>query len=183
MNIETINKKDFAYHHVARDELFKDYNTTVDGLSETVAIERQRFFGFNLLKESDKKSIWVKLFEQFKNIMVVILLAAALISFVLHEYADAFIIFAVVILNAVLGVMQESKAEKALDALKEMSSPYSKVKRNGVITKIKSQDIVPGDIVLLEAGDNIPADIRLMNSASLKIEESSLTGESVPSEK
>lgn len=120
---------------------------------------------------------------EFKNVMIIVLLMAAAISGLLKEITDAIIILAVVIINAVLGVVQENKAEKALEALKKMSSPYSKVKRNSDVVLLKTEEIVPGDIVLLEAGDFVPADMRLIESANLKVEESALTGESVPVEK
>jgi Ca2+-transporting ATPase len=121
--------------------------------------------------------------EQFKNAMVIILIIAALISGFLGEYTDSIIILAVVVLNSIMGVVQESKAEKALAALKQMSKPFAKVKRNGEVQQINSQEIVPGDIVIIEAGDYVPADMRLIETASLKIEEATLTGESVPSDK
>ena len=115
--------------------------------------------------------------------MIVILMVAALVAMLAGEVSDALIIFLVVILNAVFGVFQEAKAENAIDALQEMTTPYSRVKRNGVVMQVKSDEIVPGDIVLLEAGDIVPADMRILESSSLKIEEAALTGESVPVDK
>ena len=125
-----------------------------------------------------------KFFEQFKDLMIIVLLAAAIISAVVsHEIVDSIIILAVVIINAIMGVVQEAKAEQAIEALREMSTPNANVLRNGHTVTIKSDELVPGDIVLLEAGDVVPADLRLLEASSLKIEEAALTGESVPVEK
>ncbi|EAG2809466.1 HAD family hydrolase, partial [Listeria monocytogenes] len=131
-----------------------------------------------------KKSMVQKFFEQFKDLMIIVLLAAAIISAVVsHEVVDSIIILAVVIINAIMGVVQEAKAEQAIEALREMSTPNANVLRNGHTVTIKSDELVPGDIVLLEAGDVVPADLRLLEASSLKIEEAALTGESVPVEK
>ncbi len=158
-------------------------NTSRNGLDASEAAERLNKYGKNKLAEGQKKTLLARLLGQLADPMVIVLIAAAIISGVVSEIADMVIILSVVVLNSVLGVVQEGKAEKAIEALQQMSSPYSRVKRNGRVIKIKSEDIVPGDIVLLEAGDAIPADMRLINSSSLKIEEASLTGESVPVEK
>ncbi len=133
-----------------------------------------------------KKSLLVKFAEQFKDLMIIILIVAAILSVVTsggHDISDALIIMAVVVINAIFGVYQEGKAEAAIEALKDMSSPAARVKRDGHVLEIDSKDLVPGDVVLLEAGDVVPADMRLIESASLKIEEAALTGESVPVEK
>ena len=161
--------------------------------SKQVADQREKF-GLNKLKEKKKKSIFAKLFEQFKDAMIIILLLAAVVSFVLAcieqsqpgghgEFFEPILILVIVLLNAVMGVVQESKAEKALDALKNMSAPHARVIRDGKEEVIDASLLVPGDIILLEAGDFVPADARLIKSVSLKSEESALTGESVPSEK
>ena len=126
----------------------------------------------------------MKFAEQFKDFMILVLLAAAIISAIVsHEVVDSIIILLVVIINAIMGVFQEAKAEQAIEALKQMSTPNATVLRDGHTLSIKSDELVPGDIVLLEAGDVVPADIRLLEAASLKIEEAALTGESVPVEK
>ncbi len=167
------------------DEVLQGLNTTSAGLSGEEAQKRLEEHGKNKLAAAKGKSIVRRFLEQLSDPMTIILLAAALISGVLaviedESFADVIIILAVVVINAVLGVYQESKAEKAIEALQEMSAATSKVLRNGHVSVIPSEDIVPGDIVLLEAGDAVPADGRIIESASLKIEEAALTGESVP---
>lgn len=156
-----------------------------NGLKSSEADERLREFGKNKLIEQKKRSTLLRFIDQIKDPMILVLLAAALLSFATAIYqkespADVFIILFVVILNSVLGVIQENKAEEAIDALKKMTAATSKVKRDGKIINIKSEDLVRGDIVILEAGDAVPADGRIIECASLKIEESALTGESVP---
>ncbi len=171
------------FHTMEAQEALEFYKSGDDGLTEAEASARLQTYGPNEIREGKKKTLFARLLEQFKNIMVIILLVAAAISGLMHELADTAIILVVVIINAVLGVMQESKAEKALEALKKMSSPQVKVKRDGRTKRTDTGRIVPGDIVLLEAGDFVPADMRLLQSMSLKIEEAALTGESVPVEK
>ncbi|WP_334351587.1 cation-translocating P-type ATPase [Companilactobacillus sp. HBUAS56257] len=164
--------------------LLKQFNTSEEGLSSDEAKKRLEQNGPNALAQGKKKTMFQKFFDQFKDFMIIVLLVAALISgIVAKEWADAGLILAVVIVNAIFGVFQESKAEEAIDALREMSTPEAHVKRNGKLETISSEDLVVGDVVLLEAGDIVPADIRLLDSASMKIEESALTGESVPVEK
>ncbi|HOJ77583.1 MAG TPA: calcium-translocating P-type ATPase, SERCA-type [Bacillota bacterium] len=177
-------KSDFNNpHQVNIDQLLSQLETNIQGISEQEALTRLNSFGKNVLNESAKRSFLAKLFEQFCNIMVYTLCVAAIISILLGEHKSAVIIFVVVVVNSILGVLQENKAEKALEALKSMSAPMAKVKRDGKIQLIKSEDLVPGDIVLLEAGDHIPADLRLIQVSSLQIDESMLTGESIPVEK
>jgi len=160
------------------------------GLSPEEAKKRLAQYGENKLKEKKKKSTLRRFAEQFNDTMIMILLAAALISFVVkaiegnvHEFYEPLLILLIVVLNAVMGVVQEGKAEKALDALMNMSALHSKVIRGGTELLIDAKDLVPGDIIRLEAGDFVPADARLIKSTSLKSEESALTGESVASEK
>lgn len=160
-------------------------SSSTHGLSAAVAEDRLARDGKNKLAEGKKKSIVRRFFEQLADPMTIILIVAAVISGVIavveHEsFTDVIIIMAVVIVNAVLGVLQESKAEKAIDALQKMSAATSKVLRDGKITSIHGEDLVVGDVVLLEAGDAVPADGRIIDCASLKIEESALTGESLP---
>jgi Ca2+-transporting ATPase len=153
------------------------------GLAENEAQSRIAKYGKNKLKEEKKRSLLQKLLDQFNNLMVIILIIAGVISGFMEEVTDTIVILLVVVINAVLGVIQENKAEKSLEALKKMSSPYAKVIRSGNVVQIKSEDITVGDIVLLEAGDYVPADLRILESNNLKIDEAPLTGESVPVEK
>lgn len=167
-------------------EVLKSLDTSVDGLSTAQAKERLDAYGYNELDEGEKRSLLSKFIDQFKDLMIIILLVAAALSIITegrHGLTDACIIFAVVVLNAAFGVYQEGQAEAAIEALKNMSSPMARVRRDGNVVEIDSRELVPGDIVLLEAGDVVPADMRLIEAASLKIEESALTGESVPVEK
>ena len=168
-----------------RDAVLRAVSATEEGLSAAEAEARLAKNGKNKLKAAKKDSLIKRFFMQMADPMILILLAAAAISAVTSVYegeapTDVFIILFVVIVNAVLGVYQESKAEKAIEALQEMSAATSKVLRGGAVVQVKSEDLVVGDVVLLEAGDAVPADGRLLESASLKIEEAALTGESVP---
>ncbi|MFQ9291632.1 MAG: calcium-translocating P-type ATPase, PMCA-type [Streptococcus sp.] len=168
------------------EEVLKSLDTSIDGLSTAQAKERLDAYGYNELDEGEKRSLLSKFIDQFKDLMIIILLVAAALSVITegrHGLTDACIIFAVVVLNAAFGVYQEGQAEAAIEALKNMSSPLARVRRDGNVVEIDSRELVPGDIVLLEAGDVVPADMRLLEAASLKIEESALTGESVPVEK
>ncbi|NTV90161.1 MAG: HAD-IC family P-type ATPase, partial [Clostridiales bacterium] len=183
MSTEYRSLKGILFHTLDEKEALEQLASVSEGISDEEAQKRTEFYGSNELKEGKKKTIAEMFLEQFKNVMIIVLIVAAAISAFTGELADALIILAVVIINAVLGVAQESKAEKALEALKSMSSPFAKVRRSGEIKQIKSAELVPGDIVSLEAGDYVPADLRLLHSSSLKIEEAALTGESVPVEK
>lgn len=167
------------------EKVLKEINSTVEGISNAEAEKRLAENGKNKLDEGEKVSIITRFLQQLKDPMLIILMIAAAVSGVTAIYsgeslADVIIILAVVIINAILGVYQESKAEKAIEALQEMASATSKVLRDGQIVTLKSEDIVVGDVVILEAGDAIPADGRIIESASMKIEEAALTGESVP---
>ncbi|MDT2816175.1 cation-translocating P-type ATPase [Vagococcus carniphilus] len=157
--------------------------TTLDGLSTGEVNKRLEDYGHNQLDEGKKKSWLSKFGDQFKDFMIIILLVAAVLSFVMGDRVEAIMIIVVVMIMAIFGVIQEAKAEEAIEALKDMSTPNANVKRDKTTKVIKSNELVPGDIVLLEAGDVIPADMRLIEAASLKIEEAALTGESVPVEK
>lgn len=174
-------KRNYYNQQVA--DVLKTLNSSQDGLSESQVQESLEKHGKNQLEAKKNTNLLQKFIAQFKNLMIIVLLAAALVSVFVGEGVDAIIILLVVVLNAIFGVFQEARAEQAIDALKELSAPQAHVKRNGKVETIKSEDVVPGDIVLLEAGDIIPADLRLIESAGLKMEESALTGESVPVEK
>src|SRR5699024_6172879 len=153
------------------------------GLEETEVELRLNKYGANELREEKGTTFLSKLIAQFSDFLVLILIGAAIISIVVGESKDAIVILVIVVVNAFLGMYQEGKAEKALDALKEMASPNAKVIRDGKAVVIPASRLIPGDIVLLETGDIIPADLRLVESLNLKIEEASLTGESAPVEK
>lgn len=153
------------------------------GLSVNMAKERLRLYGFNELVGKRGLTMWEMLLEQLKDFLVIILILASLVSILIGEVTDSVVIILIVILNATLGVIQESRASKALEALKKMAAPEAKVIRDGHIFEIPARELVPGDIVLIEAGNYIPADLRLVESMNLKIDEASLTGESVPVEK
>ncbi len=178
-------------YNKTRESVLSELNADAQkGLSKEEVSVRAEKYGPNALKEKKKKSMLVRFFEQFKDVMIIILIIAAIISFVIacvegepKEFFEPALILLIVVLNALMGVIQESKAEKALDALKNMSAPHARVLRDGVEVIINSAELVPGDIILLEAGDFVPADARLLKSVSLKSEESALTGESVPAEK
>ena len=168
-----------------KEAVLAELDSSENGLSSAEAQKRLEAHGKNKLKEPAKESLIKRFFGQMADPMIIILLVAAAISGVLavtqgESFADVIIILAVVVVNAVLGVYQENKAEKAIEALQEMSAATSKVLRDGKLVTIHSEELVPGDVILLEAGDAIPADGRLLTSASLKIEEAALTGESVP---
>ena len=179
------------FHYQTKEDVLEHFKTDESvGLSLDSVSELKKQFGENKLKEKPKKTLVQRFLAQFKDAMILILIAAAVVSFVVacveknpKEFFEPALILLIVILNAAMGVMQESKAEKALDALKNMSAPHARVVRDGKESVIDAVDLVPGDIIRLEAGDFIPADARLLKSASLKSEESALTGESVPSEK
>lgn len=168
-------------------EVLVNVSSTQRGLTDAEAEIRHRRDGVNKLDSAKKQSFFIKFLSQFKNLMIIILILAGIISVVVgivektsSEIIEACVIFAIVIINALIGVLQENKAEKALETLNKMSEPYCKVIRDGVLKKIKTEQLVVGDIVVLEAGDIVPADGRLINCAKLKVEESALTGESLP---
>lgn len=178
-----------AFYTQTPEEVMRTLGTSQEGLSEEEAKKRLATYGANELDEGKKTTMLQKLFAQFKDLMIIVLIAAAAISAMVpnseghREWVDAIIILAVVVINAIMGVIQENKAEQAIEALKEMSTPNAHVLRGGHSVTINSHELVPGDVVLLEAGDVVPADVRLFEVSTLKIEEAALTGESVPVEK
>ena len=172
------------WYQQSPEEVAQSLDTSLtSGLSSGSAQSKLETFGPNELKEQEGKSFLQKLIAQFSDFLILILIAAALISVFVGEAKDAIVIMSIVIVNALLGLYQEGKAEKALEALKKMASPTAKVLRDGNPQEISSSQLVPGDLVILETGDIIPADLRLVESSNLKVEEASLTGESVPVEK
>ena len=175
------------WHTLSVKEVQSKLRTNLhSGLAIKQVEERRKKYGLNKLEEPKKQSIIIRFLKQFQDFMIIILIIASIISAIVakiegsNDYFDSIIIIAIVVFNAIMGLVQESKAEKSLEALKKMSAPTCKVRRDGKVLTIKSEEVVPGDIVILEAGDYVPADGRLINCSSLKIEESSLTGETVP---
>ena len=176
-----------AAYTQTEEQVLSSVQSTKEGLTSAQAKERLEKYGLNALQAGEKTTLLQKFINQFKDFMIIVLLAAAVISFFAHEGApdptDAIVILAVVILNAIVGVIQESKAEEAIEALQKMASPVATVLRDGEHLHVKGEEIVVGDIVVLEAGDVVPADMRLLEVNTIKIEEAALTGESVPVEK
>jgi Ca2+-transporting ATPase len=164
-------------------DVVKALKTTKDGLSPTEAEKRLLEYGYNELKKRKKRGILSIFIDQFKDLLILVLLAATIISFFLGETMDGYIILVIVVVNAIMGLAQEYKAEKAIERLKELSSPTATVVRNQEIRQIPAKEIVPGDVIVLESGDFVPADARLLEVAYLKVDEAPLTGESVPSTK
>ncbi|MGG6818435.1 UNVERIFIED_CONTAM: cation-translocating P-type ATPase [Streptococcus canis] len=175
-----------AFYTQSEETVLAQLETSREGLTTAQAQKRLAEYGRNELDEGEKRGLFMKFLDQFKDLMIIILIVAALLSVLtegMEGLTDAIIILAVVILNAAFGVYQEGQAEAAIEALKSMSSPLARIRRDGHIIEVDSKELVPGDIVLLEAGDVVPADMRLLEVNSLKIEEAALTGESVPVEK
>lgn len=172
------------WHSLTLDSACEKLDTSVNfGLGEQTALSRLTYFGLNALAEGKKDSFWKLFRDQFKDFMVRILLGATGLSFLLGEVRDAMLTASIVIANALLGAYQESKAGQSIDALQKMAAPEAKVIRGGRIHSIKAEYLVPGDIIVLEAGDRIPADARLIKTNQFEVEEASLTGETIPSKK
>ena len=175
------------WHTLIKDEVLRKLKTNEKlGLRQDEVIKRQEEYGKNKLKDKQKESIFIKFVKQFNDFMIIILIIASIVSAVIsyiqgeNDYIDSVIIIAIVILNAIMGVVQEAKAEKSIEALKEMTPTKAKVVRNGQTSEINAEELVPGDIIILEAGNYVPADCRIIESFNLKVEESSLTGETEP---
>src|ERR671922_795243 len=174
--------KDAHAQHL--DEVVAALQARIDqGLTTAEARERLQKLGPNELTEKPRPGFLALLWDQFNNYLVIILIIAALIALALGEWVDSVAIMCIVVLNAIVGVIQESKAEQALAALQKMAAPNAQVVRDGHQITVPGRELVPGDIVALEAGNYVPADMRLVSSVNLKAEEASLTGESVPVEK
>src|SRR3990172_926200 len=182
--IEISRQDGDSWHALEAKEILNRLETPADkGLTTEEAHKRLEQFGLNALVEAPGTSFWQMLAEQFNNFVVLMLIAAALISAVLGEYVEASAIMAIVVLNAALGVIQEHRAEQALAALRRMAAPDAHVIRDGTRQVIPSSELVLGDLVLLEAGNYVPADVRLLEAVNLRVEEAALTGESVPVQK
>lgn len=165
-------------------DVLQEFQISLDtGLNTEQVSENEKKYGLNQLKETSKKTFLSKVIDQFKDFLILILLVASVVSFSIGEKTDAMIIVAIVIINAMLGLYQEGKAEKAIEALQKLAAPNANVIRNGAPISVPAEHLVPGDVVVLETGDIVPADLRLVESYNLQIEEASLTGESVASEK
>ncbi|MBT9537856.1 MAG: calcium-translocating P-type ATPase, PMCA-type, partial [Nitrospirae bacterium] len=171
------------WHQKKASEIIEVMNSSVSGLSSDEAQKRLAEYGPNELKEKEKRTLFMMFLDQFKDFMILILIGAAIISGIIGEPADTIAIIVIVVLNAVIGFIQEYRAEKAMAALKKMAAQIATVIRDGKPANIPAVEIVPGDIVLLEAGKVVPADMRLIETAQLKVEEAALTGESIPAEK
>ena len=172
------------YHQISKEELITQLNTNLEqGLSQSEANLRLEIDGKNELEKPKKRALILRFFDQLKDFMILILFIAAILSFITADYAEGGLVIAIILINAILGLVQESKAEKALAAIQKMASPHAKVIRDGVELIIDVSDLVVGDLVVIEAGDYIPADIRIIESVNLKVDESALTGEAVPVDK
>jgi Ca2+-transporting ATPase len=171
------------WHRKDIDDVLIELNTSEEGLSREEAARRLEVHGPNILKEMEKRGVFMMFVDQFTDFMILVLIAAAVISGIIGDITDTIAIVVIVILNAVIGFVQEYRAEKAMAALKKMASPSATLLRDGQEEEISSSSLVPGDVVLLEAGKVVPADLRITEAVQLKAEESALTGESVPVEK
>lgn len=179
-------QKSDLFYTQSEEQVLSSMGSSLDGLSSDEASKRLADYGRNELEEGEKRTLLAKFLDQFKDLMIIILIVASILTVITegsNGLTDAIIILAVVVLNAAFGVYQEGQAEAAIEALKNMSSPVARVLRDNHVVEVDSRDLVPGDIVLLEAGDVVPADMRLLEVNSLKIEEAALTGESVPVDK
>jgi len=170
-------------HAMKADDLFEKYDSTKKGLSPESAAERFQRFGKNEMPDTEQKKWWYILFNQFKSLLVFVLFLAAIFSWFTGHLIDAYVIIGVILINSIIGFVQELKAEQAVASLKKMATPRAKVLRDNRILDIPSSEIVPGDVIVLEAGDQIPADARLFYCKNLRVIEAALTGESVPVEK
>lgn len=179
-------KDSTSFHTLTAEEAIKESESNIQGLSKSQASQRLSIYGINEITKQNKTSLFKLFLSQFKDFMIIILIIAAIVSFIVSiiegnaDYLDPIIILGIIIFNACLGVFQESKAEHSLDSLRKLTTPYANVIRDNMMLVIPSKEIVPGDIVLLESGNYVPADARLIESIDLKIDESALTGESLP---
>lgn len=177
-------RDDTSFYRLSETEVLKTLSSTAEGLSEEEAARQKETFGPNVLKKGKRVPRWKKFLRQFTDVLVVVLLLAAVVTAVLEPgEIDWMVIAAIVLINAVIGYLQEEKAEEAIAQLKRMQSPMAMVMRNGRRSEIPAGDLVPGDIIHMESGGRVPADARLLSASSLKVNEAPLTGESLPAEK
>src|SRR5512138_1313151 len=172
-----------SWHTLTIDQSFQELNIQSDGLSGAVATERMRQYGPNELQAAHRISPWEILLEQFKNVLILILLGATVISLFLGHGLESIVITVIVLFAVILGFIQEYRAERAIEALRQMAAPMATVLRDGMEVKVPAKELVPGDVIILHTGDRVPADARLLDSVNLQVEEAALTGESVPVEK
>ena len=175
--------KETTWHQKHVEEIYQEIGSTVDGISHEEAADRLRIHGPNELIEKKKKSPLMMFLDQFKDFMIIILIAAAVISGIIGEVSDTIAIVVIVVLNAVIGFIQEYRAEKAMEALRKMAGASATVVRGGVPITVPAKEVVHGDMVILEAGKVVPADMRITEAANLRLDEATLTGESVPVDK
>ncbi|HPU24452.1 MAG TPA: HAD-IC family P-type ATPase, partial [Candidatus Kapabacteria bacterium] len=168
------------YYKLSIDETLKALGTNINGLTEEDVKSRLEKFGANELREKEKEPAWKLLLSQFNNFLIYILILSAIISMLLGKAVEPIAIIVIVVLAGITGFVQEFQAGKAIESLRKMASPSAKVRRNGKIIEIPAKELVPGDIILLSAGDKAPADARIINANLLRVEEAALTGESVP---
>jgi magnesium-transporting ATPase (P-type) len=178
-----MDQEKFPWHNYTVESALKDLQSSTDGLDQHEAEVRLARFGGNRLPEAAKRGALLRFVSHFHHLLIYVLIGAALMTAVLGHWIDTGVIFAVVLANALIGFIQEGKAEKALDAIRHMLALHANVIRGGQRIRIEGQKLVPGDIVLLEAGDKVPADLRLLSAHGLSVQEAILTGESVPVEK
>ncbi len=171
------------WHSHDNETVFQKVSSSADGLSQQIAEQHLQKYGANRLKPAKKKGPLARFLAQFHNVLIYVLLGAAVVTALLEHWVDSGVILAVVILNAIIGFIQEGKAEKALDAISNMLSHHAMVKRDGKFISLAAEQLVPGDVVLLQSGDKVPADLRMFKTRELRIDEAMLTGESVPTEK
>src|SRR5512147_444218 len=171
------------WHALKPDEVLSHLKVEGNGLTNEEAEKRLQYYGPNQLKEAPRPTFWQMLWEQLNNFVVILLIVASVISALLGDYVEAAAIMAIVVLNSILGIVQERRAEEALAALKKLAAPDAQVMRDGHRRSVPSYELVPGDVVFLEAGNYVPADIRLLEAVNLRVEEASLTGESLPVQK
>jgi Ca2+-transporting ATPase len=178
-----LNTNEEAWHALPAEDVLDHLEVRSDGLTAEEAANRLKHYGLNQLQEAPRPTFWQMLWEQLNNFVVILLIIASIVSAFLGDYIEAGAIMAIVVLNAVLGIVQEQRAEEALAALKRLAAPDAQVVRDGRRQTVPARELVPGDIVFLEAGNYIPADVRLLEAVNLRIEEASLTGESLPVQK
>lgn len=181
--LESHKENERDYYSIKVEDVLDTLNTTREGLSDKEAAQRLKSNGYNELQNKKPKTVFELLWKEITDPMILILLAAACLSFILHEGLEATVILVIVCINTIISIAQEKKAEASIEALKSINSHTARVYRQGEDSLISAKELVVGDVVILEAGSMVPADIRLIESSNLKVQESSLTGESVPVEK